>query len=29
MTFYNSLPLSSRTEIMERALGSYYYQWLG
>lgn len=29
MTFYNSLPLSSRTEIMERALGSYYYQCLG
>jgi hypothetical protein len=29
MTFYNSLPLSSRTEIMERALGSYYYQYLG
>lgn len=29
MTFYNSLPLSSRTEIMERALGSYYYQGLG
>ena len=29
MTFYNALPLSSRTEIMERALGSYYYQWLG
>ena len=24
MTFYNSLPLNSRTEIMERALGSYY-----
>src|SRR6185436_11517034 len=29
MAFYNSLPLSSRTEIMERALGSYYYQHLG
>jgi hypothetical protein len=29
MTFYNSLPLSSRTEIMERALGSYYERWLG
>lgn len=28
MTFYNSLPLSSRTEIMERALGSFYYQGL-
>ena len=25
MTFYSTLPLSSRTEIMERALGSYYY----
>jgi hypothetical protein len=24
MTFYNTLPLNSRTEIMERALGSYY-----
>src|SRR3954471_2128823 len=24
MTFYNSLPMSSKTEIMERALGSYY-----
>ena len=24
MTFYNSLPLSSKTEIVERALGSYY-----
>jgi hypothetical protein len=29
MTFYNSLPLSSRTEIMERALGSYYDRCLG
>lgn len=29
MTFYNSLPLNSRTEIMERALGSYYYGGLG
>ena len=28
MTFYNSLPLNSRTEIMERALGSFYYQGL-
>ena len=28
MTFYNSLPLNSRTEIMERALGSFYYQYL-
>lgn len=25
MTFYNTLPMSSRTEIMERALGSFYY----
>ena len=24
MTFYNSLPMNSRTEIMERAWGSYY-----
>jgi hypothetical protein len=24
MTFYNSLPINSRTEIMERSLGSYY-----
>ena len=29
MTFYNSLPLSSRTEIMERALGSYFYGRMG
>ena len=29
MTFYNSLPLSSRTEIMERALGSFYYGKMG
>jgi len=29
MTFYGSLPLSSRTGIMERALGSYYEKWLG
>jgi hypothetical protein len=29
MTFYNSLPMSSRTEIMERSLGSYFYQYLG
>lgn len=29
MTFYNALPMSSRTEMMERALGSYYYQWSG
>jgi len=25
MTFYNSLPLSSKADILERALGSYYY----
>jgi hypothetical protein len=24
MTFYNTLPLNSRTEIMERVLGSFY-----
>ena len=24
MTFYNSLPLSSKADILERALGSYY-----
>jgi hypothetical protein len=24
MTFYNTLPMSSRTEIMERCLGSYF-----
>jgi len=29
MTFYGSLPLSSRTGIMERALGSYFYKILG
>ena len=29
MTFYNSLTFSSKTEIVERALGSYYYRWLG
>jgi hypothetical protein len=29
MTFYNTLPLNSRTEIMERALGSYYYGGFG
>jgi len=28
MTFYNTLPMSSKTEIMERALGSYFYQIL-
>jgi len=25
MTFYNSLPMSSKADILERALGSYYY----
>ena len=29
MTFYQSLPISSKTEIMERALGSYYYGGFG
>jgi len=29
MTFYNTLPLSSKTEIMERALGSFYYGRIG
>src|SRR5436305_13484610 len=29
MSFYNSLPMSSKTEIMERALGSYYDRSLG
>jgi|SRR6185295_9368718 len=29
MTFYQSLPVNSRTEIMERALGSYYYGEFG
>jgi hypothetical protein len=28
MTFYNSLPLSSKTDILERVLGSFYYQHL-
>jgi hypothetical protein len=28
MTFYGSLPMSSKTEIMERTLGSYFYQIL-
>jgi hypothetical protein len=28
MTFYNSLPMNSRTEIMERALGSFYFREL-
>jgi len=26
MTFYNSLPLSSKADILERALGSYCYR---
>lgn len=25
MTFYNSLPMSSKVDILERALGSYFY----
>jgi len=29
MNFYQSLPMSSRTGIMERALGSYFYKSLG
>ena len=29
MIFYNSLPMNSKTEIMERALGSYFYGGLG
>jgi hypothetical protein len=29
MSFYNTLPMSSKTEIMERALGSYYERYLG
>lgn len=29
MTFYNSLPLQSRTDILERVLGSCFYQYLG
>jgi hypothetical protein len=28
VAFYNSLPLQSRTDILERALGSCYYQYL-
>jgi hypothetical protein len=28
MNFYNSLPLRSKTAILERALGTYYYQYL-
>ena len=29
MNFYNSLPLSSKADILERALGSYFYRSLG
>src|SRR5216117_3148432 len=29
MTFYNTLPMSSKTEIMERALGGFYNERLG
>ena len=29
MNFYNSLPLSSKVDILERALGSYFYKVLG
>ena len=29
MTFYNSLPLSSKVDILERALGSYYFRIFG
>jgi len=29
MTFYNSLPMSSKTEIVERVLGSFFYGGLG
>jgi len=29
LTFYNALPLSAKADILERALGSYYYQCLG
>jgi len=29
MTFYNSLPLSAKADILERALGSYFYRILG
>jgi hypothetical protein len=28
MAFYNSLPLSSKADILERALGSYFYKSL-
>jgi hypothetical protein len=29
MTFYRSLPLSSKADILERVLGSYYYRVFG
>jgi|SRR6185436_348661 len=29
MTFYNTLPSNSKTKILERALGSYFYGGLG
>ena len=29
MTFYNALPMNSKTEILERVLGSYFYGGLG
>ncbi|SRR6266496_23841 len=29
MNFYNSLPMSSKVDILERALGSYFYKILG
>jgi hypothetical protein len=29
MDFYNSLPMSSKADILERALGSYFYKSLG
>jgi len=29
MIFYNTLPANSKTEILERVLGSYYYGGLG
>lgn len=29
MSFYNALPMSSKVDILERALGSYFYKILG
>ena len=29
ITFYNSLPMSSKTDILERTLGSYFYRVFG